>query len=171
MNIILQPPGGRGDHLGLSHALKHYLNPSEAWDDIADDVPEDLRPRAVWKHAEGPPDPAAHYDLLLRTYQRGYGALVKQVASPLAEPPEAPPWCRHPKGNGRWASHAGNGVVLVARRRRDNWHMHTAYRASRFKFTDYARLPAHDSIVELRRKMASCFAEKIVARWRREEAP
>jgi len=46
MNIRFIAPGRPGQHLGISHTLKHYLRPEERWDEEAGMVPWDLRPFA-----------------------------------------------------------------------------------------------------------------------------
>lgn len=169
MKIILQPPGAPGVHLGVSHTRKHYLRVPEMWDDVAVSVPDDARPLAVLRLAGGLPDEVTHRDLLLRTYQHGYGAVVKRLAADVEDPDGSPEWVGLPAARQRKGRHVGEGVILVVRRQQDRWRMHTAYRPARFKLKHPERVPRDEQSVDLRRKMASCFAEQRVAVWRRRE--
>lgn len=44
MSFDLMPLGRPGEHKGVSHALKHYLNPAELWDDVAQSIAEENVP-------------------------------------------------------------------------------------------------------------------------------
>jgi hypothetical protein len=44
MTFHPQAPGVPGEHLGISHTLKHYLAPKELWQDVAHVVAAELRP-------------------------------------------------------------------------------------------------------------------------------
>jgi hypothetical protein len=44
MTFHPQSPGEPGEHLGISHTLKHYLAPKEMWQDVAHVVSSEFRP-------------------------------------------------------------------------------------------------------------------------------
>ena len=98
MSLRLLPDGRPGEDLGIGHTLKHYLSPTEMWEDVAQDVALHLRPRAVadawsgvrlWEVAQDPSAPVRDgWERLRAVYRDGYGALVQEAMTRLGEPTE-----------------------------------------------------------------------------------
>lgn len=96
-----------GQKLGVKHTLKHYLNPGEAWDDLADDVPDNVRPYVVdgligrleppaYRQYERPGKVIeGHWEHLKEVHRGGYFAVTQSSVAELSIPP-APPWVRQP---------------------------------------------------------------------------
>lgn len=175
MNPHFYPPGEPGAHEGISHTLKHYLNPLEMWEDLAAELPEAVRPRPTWEAlprvplAEIPPHPevAARWSALAEVYQNGYTPLVRAQLRPLTAPPSAP-WVRIP-GPGRrvWGAHVGEGVLVVLSKA--GGFVLTAYRPQDFALKDYACPPRSPRVVLFRKELARLTADRRVAAWKGQE--
>lgn len=173
MTLDLLPPGAPGSDLGFAHTLKHWMNPREMWEDVAEAVPEVSRPRAQWEgwRARGvdpvaeatAPGPAltALWDEVKPAYADGYGACVRALAD-ANPPPPGGDWLWRPKP-GVWVRHAGEGVLLVVRKARGRWEMYTAYRRLDFRLDDYRCPPRDAASVSLRRKLAEGAARRRMA--------
>lgn len=176
MKYTRMPDGHRGEHLGISHTVKHWLAASEMWNDIAGDVPEALRPRALaialdatdsrlaardaaFEHAVLAP----HWDGVLRdAWRRGYGAVVERLAE-AAPPPDHPSWKADDDGHA--VAHIGEGVLMrLAPTRGGGWRMWTAFRPTDFKIGDYRCPPMDARSVQARRAIAVTVARKRLAR-------
>lgn len=122
MDLIGLPNGTPGGgHLGVTHMIKHYLDPSEVWEDLVTETTEcrpwdllerlaDLEPEA-WKQWKNPGDElrACWQDELVVAYQRGYLSVVRELAAPLT-PPGARDWKRIERG---WLTVTFAGVLLI----------------------------------------------------------
>lgn len=154
MQLKLLPEGTLDKHLGISHTIKHWCNPAEMWEDIflAPDasvsVPEHCRPYQAWltltTHGPNP-------SYLSQVYHHGYGHTLQLVASTQPAPDHVP-WTKHP--NGYQICHIGEGILLGVRRSKQEWRMHTAYRAADFKLKSYHCPPRDPQSVSLRRCIA-----------------
>lgn len=178
MNPILPHDGNPGEHAGISHALKHYLDPREMWEDIAGEVEPHLRPLAfcerlppltppVWEQWQAPTrELAPLWNSLRPLYRLGYARIVRALAEPLAEPfTPGSPWAR---GDDSHGAHIGQGVVLWVRRAPNGWRMTTAYRPVDFKLREHACPPRDATSVSLRGAIARFQADRHLARWRQE---
>jgi hypothetical protein len=169
------PIGAPGSDLGYAHALKHWMNPREMWEDIADGVPDEARPRAAWERwsalgvdpvaeAKAPgPTLTARWAEVEPAWSDGYLATICRLLAPLADPPTG--WAPRPD-KARWAVHPGEGVVVEVQLRRGEWELYTAYRACDFKLPDYRCPPRDAASVSLRRTLALNAARKRVASFR-----
>ena len=172
MNLQPLPPGKPGSDLGVAHMLKHWCSPHEMWEDIAHDIPAELRPGApaerfdalsptpLWEQASAPsPELREHWRMLIQAYEQGYFACVSALVSDLPDPPSRR-FMPDPSRPGVLVTHAGEGVLLYTRR----GMLYTAYRPVDFKLTSHACPPRDARSVSLRRKMAPVFARKKLAR-------
>lgn len=180
MNLFLLPHGRPGQHLGVSHTVKHWLHPAELWDDLADGCPDSVRPRAVraaypsldpltWDPEHPPPEVARRWSELGRVYAEGYGRVLLRLAELLSPPPAAPgAWVR--QGRLRSTVEAHTGVILRVRKAAAGWDLHSAFRTKVYQFAhiDPPRAPDH---VSLRRRLFAHRAHSRLAYWRRQENP
>ena len=188
MKLLLLPPGGPSEHLGLSHTLKHYLRPQEMWEDICDDVEPAQRPRAVadelpmlsppvWDQWKTPPAALADaWDRLHPAYEHGYGALILSLAEALPEPSRyvacgtcgtpSDPWVAR---GSRRVCDAGAGVVLMVNWGRGGWLLYSALRPMDFKLGRHECPPTDQRSVSIRRKLAELATQRRMAVWRAEE--
>ena len=165
MKLDLLPDGRPTEHLGISHMLRHWCRPREQWEDLLLEpqppfsAPEAMWPSQLWELLSaaglepetGPPWAGLRWESLRSSYRQGYGTVVLSLAASLPLPPQAP-WARHPKGH--WMTHAGHGVLLGVKHRRDGHQLHTAYRPADFKLRDYRCPPRDIQNVSLRRRIA-----------------
>jgi hypothetical protein len=181
MRPVLLPDGHPGEHLGISHTLKHYLDPREMWEDLAGDLEERLRPSRVaarlfalsaepWRlHAEEGRELEGVWNSLRVVYRKGYAGILLALAEELPEPMSAgSPWVSDKKG--AWLAHLDDGVVLRVRWGRYGWRMETAFRPVDFKLTSHACPPRDARNVAIRRAMARHQAERHLARFREEDS-
>ncbi len=169
MRMILPRGGLPGEHLGISHTLKHYLRPEEMWQDLAGELEEGVQPLAVWgrlKHlspracdqAEEPePELRSVWNEMDSVWKKGYGALVSRGGASVS-PPAPGPWV--PQEKGGWMTGLPGGVLLVVRPQGEGWRFITAYRPFNFILKDYDRPPRDARSVEIRRKLAGWEAER-----------
>lgn len=172
MTPALFARGAPGEDLGYAHTLKHWMNPREMWEDIADGVPEHARPRAQWEawiaHGVDPvveaTAPSAALSALWRelepAWKEGYAATVLRRAAPLSDPPNGWLWR---VSRGRWVVHAGAGVLIEVQKSQGIWSLYTAYRAVDFKLRDYRCPPQDAASVSLRMTLAESGARKRIA--------
>jgi hypothetical protein len=183
MNLLLLPDGEPGEHLGISHTIKHYLRPAEAWEDVCEDIEPRYRPRAAsallpvqetpaWRQLDNPsPELAEAWPSLQPVYGQGYGRLVSTLAGPLADPGPTPdgPWAAR---RGRFICHAGGGIILDVERVPGGWQLYTAFRHVKFSFRQRHCPSGEAAGVSLRRTLAVAAAEDFIRRWRdQEETP
>lgn len=171
MKALSIPAGTPYFHAGVSHALKHYLAASEAWEDIADAAPERARPRAtamrlgltdavaVVPFPELTQVLASSWAELSDASRAGYAPVVAALLETVPEPGQhGSPWSRTEDA---WIAHIGEGVVAVVMRERDGrWRLLTAYRPFDFKLRDYSCPPVDATSVSIRRRLALAFAAK-----------
>lgn len=173
MRVLPMPEGAPGVHQGISHTIKHYLSPPEMWEDVADGVPEAVRPARQSERLErldpgawarmprANADLSAAWGSFAATFREGYWHLVEPLLAAMPAPPAAP-WVRDVKGV--WRAHAGDGIVVEVTSRGGEWHLWTALRPSDFVLRDYRCPPRDPRSVSLRRKLAIAFAARKVAR-------
>lgn len=141
MNIKPMPNGLKGEHWGISHTLKHYLDPAEVWDDLCDEVRAELHPLAVIAALElerwqgrfemPPPSTHRHWCALEPVHLEGYMLALARHVIAAPEPPQLPWRLVRPE---HFKAHLGAGVVAVVERRREQWELRTAYRTLRYPF-------------------------------------
>ncbi|MFH1468457.1 MAG: hypothetical protein ABIO70_28970 [Pseudomonadota bacterium] len=178
MRLRLLPDGRPGEHLGLSHTLKHYLKPNEMWADLCEDIEPHLRPLGAcerlpaldpptWEQWQDPPPPlAGAWDQLRPVYRQGYGRLVLELADPLDDPGVGEGWVPRKRG---FACHAGDGVILEVAAGQEDWRLHSAWRPMDFKLRRHECPPTDARSVSIRRKIAEHAAARRVAAWRDQE--
>ncbi len=179
MKLIPMPDGQPDQHLGVSHTLKHYLAPTEAWEDLALDLPAHARPRDLairleLTEADCELEGEARAELIARrwtdflnAFRDGYTPTVMRIGEEAAGPDQAPgQWHEH---KDRWLGHIGQGIVVWVSRTKDGrWRLYTAYRPADFKLRDYSCPPVNAASVSIRRQLAVQLATKHVAAKRRE---
>jgi hypothetical protein len=177
MKLQLPPDGAPGEHQGISHTIKHYLRPSEAWEDVCENVAPAHRPAAVCDRLA--PLSSAPWRLfgassvalaevwpeLHETYRQGYGQILTALAQPLEEPRRGGVWVVH---EGKFACHPGCGVILKIERPVENG-MNTAYRAVDFPFNAHECPRRDERYVVERRKEAERQAARRMTAWRSME--
>jgi hypothetical protein len=153
MKVVLPEPGAPGKHLGISHAIKHYLNPAELWDDLADDIDANLRPMNVLRELKIPEPPPLHEKHLepcaaMRAawskfglvFSQAYGRIVSQYCDQM--PPYAwKKWRPLDRLGIRHAAHLGSGILVVVSRSARHDVLRTAFRPSPATFV--APLPTN----------------------------
>lgn len=178
MDLELLPPGRPGEDLGVAHLLKHWLNPGEQWDDLAQDVPADARPRdlraalpatltPIWDNPTRPDGTVrSRWGQLETVYRQGYGAVVQHLAAAIDSPDQAPlAWVRG--GAQRlptWVD-SHSGVVLRVRRVREVWQLYTAFRPSIRQYAEMPCPPQDAASVQLRKRLYGHRAMLLRAGW------
>jgi len=174
MSLRLLPDGRPGEDLGIGHTLKHYLSPTEMWEDVAQDVALHLRPRAVadawsgvrlWEVAQDPSAPVRDgWERLRAVYRDGYGALVQEAMTRLGEPTTGETsWVRLGR---QWRGlDEVQALQLWVVRSGDGWRMYTAFRPAMYPYRDHACPPRDAKSVSLRKKISLCKARQQHARW------
>ncbi len=175
MNLAPMAAGSAYDHCGVSHTLKHFLAPTEVWEDITNEsTPEASRPRAAATRLgiheshcalEGNERTellAYLWTELLPIFKDGYRRTVTTLAADVPDPHTAPERWRLQRGD-RWIGHIGAGVVMVVSPLRERWHVHTAYRPADFRLRDYSCPPTDAASVSLRKRLAVAFAKMHMA--------
>lgn len=170
MAVVPWSDGIPGDRAGIAHTVKHWLDPREMWDDIADGVDIQLRPRAVlealalhspWDFAYAPTAPLiARWTTLRAPYRQGYLSVVLAGVTAHAAPPET--WT--PIDAGRRAAALPGGIFAVVAPSRGEWALVTAHRPIDFKLVDPDCPPRDPKSVHLRRMMTELAARKKLAR-------
>jgi hypothetical protein len=170
MALIPWSDGIPGDRAGIAHTLKHWLDPREMWEDIADAVDAQLRPRAVldalalpspWDVAYTPtPELIARWTTLRAAYRQGYLSVVLAGAAAHASLPES--WT--PIDSGRRAAALPGGIFVVIAPSRGEWALATAHRPFDFKLLDPECPPRDAKSVHLRKMMTELAARKKLAR-------
>ena len=175
MKVVRLPEGKPGQHLGISHAVKHYLSPSEMWEDLAADLPESVRPAAViealgdagqlvWEQWGGDVQPAlaARWDDLKNAYHVGYIALVTEQSAEARGPDQAPSeWVRD--DTGRTTALGDSGILYKVRQRAAGWEMYTAFRPYRFPYSAHWCPPRDAANVSIRRRISAWRAHQWLA--------
>lgn len=175
MNIKPLPHGLVGEHLGISHTLKHYLDPAEVWEDLCDEVPTEVRPLAViaalalerWQGRldRPPPSTYAHWPALERVHLEGYMLALERHAFATQAPPQTP-WL--PLSPERFVAHLGAGVIAFVVWWQEQWELRTAYRALRYPFFGVS-LPSDPYSRKNRARVAEARAlKRLVSRYRAE---
>lgn len=170
MSVIPWPDGIPGDRAGIAHTVKHWLDPREMWDDIADAVDDPLRPRAVlealdvpapWEVAYAPTAALiARWTTLRAPYRQGYLSVVLAGVAAHATPPQS--WT--PIDSGRRAAALAGGIFVVIAPSRGEWALATAHRPIDFKLKDPDCPPRDAKSVHLRTMMTELAARKKLAR-------
>lgn len=176
MKLVGLSEGRPGQHLGISHTLKHYLAPAEVWEDLVTHGEE-----SPWAalDALGPLEPPAwaqHHDpggtvrelwptTLASLYRAGYLAVLRRLAEALPEPHQSP-W--RPTRDGRRIVATDEGVVLVvaplvAEVAGPGAKLITAYRPLGFTLKDHRAIPKDAINRGLRAVAARQKARRIVA--------
>jgi len=162
MDLIGLPDGQPGQHLGVSHMLKHYLSPAEVWEDL---VPEGA-PHRPWAVLDwlGPLDPRASaqhrtpgdslrtiwHAWLVPIFRHGYLAVAKQLAEPLPALGAAP-WR---PADGAFVTFTSEGVVLIVARVQDSAKLLTAFRPLGYTLKDHHSVPMSAQSRDLRSVIA-----------------
>lgn len=147
MKVVLPEPGAPGKHLGISHAIKHYLNPAELWDDLAEDIDANLRPMNVLRELKIPEPPPLHEKHLepcaaMRAawskfglvFSQAYGKIISQYCNQM--PPYGwGKWKRIDPGKISHVGHIGAGVVAIIGWQGRHDLLKTAYRPYHYKFS------------------------------------
>jgi len=152
MKVVLPPPGEPGTHKGISHAIKHYLNPAELWDDLADDIDPYLRPQSLLRDLKIPTPPATHekyrepcdamraaWPKFGLVFLQAYGRIVSQYCDQMP-PYEWKKWRALDRLGIRHAAHLGSGILVIVSRSPHHEVLRTAFRPSPATFG--ALLPA-----------------------------
>lgn len=143
---IRWPAGRPGDHAGISHLIKHYLNPGEGWEDVVSalddrtgrpvDIPAEYRPHALWNEIRPdrlgisdtrdvgllPPDVERRWPRWVDAHRMGYAATVSHIANasrpPLVEGSGLQGAAGPVDQSARTGTpvHVGLGVIRVLRR-------------------------------------------------------
>jgi hypothetical protein len=165
-----QDPGQPGEHLGISHTLKHYLNPSELWQDVAQAVEEPLRPiqflEAHYRH-DTPWDRWGNqandrdvqlWETLSDLYFRGYQQVINDYC---AAPPDGTV-VRRSENRMIRTFHLGDGILLEVFDGRP-WRMRTAHRTTGVELasvTGYLAIPKHIHALGRRLRQARARANR-----------
>ncbi len=165
------PLGRPGQDLGVSHMLKHYRALDEYWEDLAEDVFEDVRPLAIWRMVPTydetscgqTPDVTAHWEFMEAATEWGYLKLVLDRVRSLDAPPGTG-WVR--ARNGRWKRHVGDGILLLARwsRRSRTLRMVSAYRWQLPPMLSYEHVPRSADQRARRAALQALRADQHIAR-------
>ncbi|MCC6619919.1 MAG: hypothetical protein IT385_01610 [Deltaproteobacteria bacterium] len=122
MDLIGMPDGAPGKgHAGVTHTLKHYLDPAEVWEDLVPegstyrpwDVLDELGPLEPppWRQWKEPGEAlrARWQRDLVPTYRHGYRAVVQSLAQALPTPGSMG-WFRIHRG---WITTTSAGVIVM----------------------------------------------------------
>lgn len=171
MSVVPWPNGVPGERLGIAHTVKHWLDPREMWEDVAEPADDDARPRHVlrtldvphpWEQAYSPsPILASRWSELGVIYRTGYLTVLLDSLARHAELPER--WARIAAG--RRAAATTDGIYVEVRPARDGrWQLYTAYRPADFKLVNPECPPRDPTSVQLRRGIATLQARRKLAR-------
>lgn len=179
MKVVPLPEGSPRQHQGFSHTLKHYLSPAEMWEDLADDLPQSVRPQGVveslgeldtpaWTQQAPAIEPALaqQWRGLRDAYHVGYIGTVAQHAADVPDPSEAPQ--RWQRKYNRATTHLGeSGIVYRVIRRKGAWEMYTAFRVSKYPHPAHWCPPRDAGSVSIRKTISAAWADQLLARgWR-----
>ena len=179
MKIRLLPDGRPGQHLGISHTLKHYLDPREMWQDIAGDIAPAQQPLQILaklpplstppheQHRTPEPALSSSWEPLRSVYRRGYGLLITQGLDRMPAPDVEPSqWVRHDQ---RCSTALPGGVIVSLIRRGDTWNLYTSFRNVNFRLLRYDCPPRDAENVSRRRALAEIQARRWLALKRAQE--
>lgn len=173
MKPLPLPHGLPGQRLGIAHTLKHWLSPSEMWEDLASDLPAAVRPRPTWQRLReagidpcveaGAPGPALQdlWNSLQPVHREGYQQTITRLCSTHMEPPHAPWW--HIPERDHWMAHVGDGVLVRVSRNGAGWALWSSFRGLDFRLNDYSCPPQDAASVSLRMKLAVLGAQQRIA--------
>lgn len=180
MELLPLPDGRPGQHLGISHTLKHYLDPSEVWEDLA---PDDLMYRpwsvldglahvepAVWKQwpAPGPVVSGLWSSELKSIYRHGYFATLLALTRDLS-PPGDRLWTRSARGHEVYLRLTPEGVILIVGKEAAGAGLRTAFRPLGFPRKTHVDVAMDPASRERRANLARLKAFKVhrLTVWRR----
>mgnify|MGYP004214877711 CR=1 FL=1 len=161
------PAGKPGQDLGISHTLKHWLNPAEQWEDLALSVDEKERPRAMWDalSPESPPywststkpspEMQGQWARLSTTYAHGYLQVAHGLLSTLPEPTSPRSgWILTDRKRRVWSwIDAANGVVIRVQKADGSWALYTVFRPQIAAFGKVTHPPMDPTSVKLRKQV------------------
>ena len=170
MEVFGPRDGAPGEHLGVSHMLKHYLSPSEVWEDfVTADAPNrpwvlldefDKIEPPLWRQWESPSERVRElWDRVwVPAYRHGYLAVVRSLAAELPASTIAP-WRSCPGGS---VCATPAGVVLIVNRARPIPVLRTAFRPLGVTIKSHRAVPMDATSKSHRAKMARSNAKKAI---------